>query len=55
MEKYQLKGKYIPDKNGKLRHTLNPIGMNVRCNLFFSTRSASWYRKIWLWVTNNIL
>jgi len=63
MEKCQLKGKYIPDKDGKLRHTLNftkmnvslPVPVNYRYNLFFPTRSVSWYKKIWLWLTNNIL
>lgn len=63
MAKGQLRGKYVPDKDGKLRTVLKltEIKANVpvsdscyhdSSNLF---NSPAWYNRIWFWVKNRIL
>ncbi len=62
MTKQRLIGKYVPDKDGKLRHTLSFIETNINLptstsrfnNAFPSITTVSWYKKIWYWMKNNI-
>ncbi|MDD3653647.1 MAG: hypothetical protein PHO01_05615 [Desulfotomaculaceae bacterium] len=58
----QLKGKYVPDQDGKLRPILNLIEFNINVpvsasNSYYgllSNSDASWYKKVWLWIKDNI-
>jgi len=59
----RLVGKYVPDKNGKLRHTLNFMGTNANTHIptptrynysFIISATESWYKRVWFWVKQSI-
>lgn len=63
MAKNQLKGKYVPDKDGKLRPVLKLTEFNVNLPVSVSchpyspilSKSPAWYSRVWHWVRNRIL
>jgi len=60
MVKNQIRGKYVPDKDGKLRPVLKLIEMKVDLpvssshNPFSPVLSPAWYSRAWLWLKNKI-
>lgn len=62
MVKGQLRGKYVPDKDGKLRPVLKLIEMNANLpeaasccpHSPMSSKPPAWYSRVWLWVKSKV-
>ena len=61
MVKNQLKGRFVPDKDGKLKtvYTLTaaragPLPPACRLPLFPAPRQIAWYGRLWLWVKKKV-